>query len=99
MDMPGSSVHGIFQARILEWVAFSFSQDALQPRDRTRVSCVSCTGSWISFLPLSQLGSPNSQIIFTFLLPKMYKFSKVYTIGVFSLNSVFLVNEFYLQIN
>ena len=35
---PGSSVHGIFQARILEWVAISFSRRSSQPRDWTRVS-------------------------------------------------------------
>ena len=35
---PGSSVHGILQARILEWVAISFSRGSSQPRDRTRVS-------------------------------------------------------------
>ena len=34
---PGSSVHGIFQARILEWVAFSYSRASSQPRDRTQV--------------------------------------------------------------
>ena len=37
---PGSSVHGISQARILEWVAISFSRGSSQPRDQT---CVSCT--------------------------------------------------------
>ena len=36
---PGSSVHGILQARILEWVAISFSRGSSQPRDWTRVSC------------------------------------------------------------
>ena len=36
---PGSSVHEIFQARILEWVAISFSRGSSQPRDRTWVSC------------------------------------------------------------
>ena len=35
---PGSSVHGILQARILEWVAFPFSRGYSQPRDQTRVS-------------------------------------------------------------
>ena len=35
---PGSSVHEIFQARILEWVAISFSRGSSQPRDRTWVS-------------------------------------------------------------
>ena len=39
---PGSSVHGIFQARILEWVDISFSRGSSWPRDRTHVSCVSC---------------------------------------------------------
>ena len=35
---PGSSVHGILQARILEWVAISFSRASSPPRDRTQVS-------------------------------------------------------------
>ena len=37
---PGSSVHGIFQARILQWVAISFSRASSWPGDRTRVSCI-----------------------------------------------------------
>ena len=37
---PGSSVHGILQARILEWVAISFSRGPSRPRDRTLVSCI-----------------------------------------------------------
>ena len=41
---PGSSVHGIFQARILEWVAISFSRGYSRPRDPTRISCVSSIG-------------------------------------------------------
>ena len=39
-SLPGSSIHGIFQARILEWVAIAFSRGSSQPRDRTRVSCI-----------------------------------------------------------
>ena len=39
---PGSSVHGIFQARILEWVAISYSRGSFQPRDRTHGSGTSC---------------------------------------------------------
>ena len=42
---PGSSVHGIFHARILEWVAISYSRVSSPPRGRTRVSCVSCIAS------------------------------------------------------
>ena len=37
-SLPGSSAHGIFQARILEWVAISFSRGSSLPRDRTWVS-------------------------------------------------------------
>ena len=37
---PGSSVHGILQARILEWVAIPFSRASSQLRDQTQVSCI-----------------------------------------------------------
>ena len=37
-SLPGSSIHGIFQARILEWVAISFSKGSSRPRDQTRAS-------------------------------------------------------------
>ena len=36
---PGFSVHGILQARILEWIAISSSRGSSWPRDETRVSC------------------------------------------------------------
>ena len=39
-SLPGSSVHGIFQARTLEWVAISFSRGSSQPRDGTHISCI-----------------------------------------------------------
>ena len=37
---PGSSVHGILQARIVEWVAISYSRGSSWPRDQTQVSCI-----------------------------------------------------------
>ena len=37
---PGSSVHGILQARILEWVAISCSRESSWPIDQTQVSCI-----------------------------------------------------------
>ena len=43
---PGSSVHGIILARILEWVTISSSRGSSQSRDGTRVSC---TGRWILY--------------------------------------------------
>ena len=39
-SLPDSSVHGSFQARILEWVAIPFSRGSSQLRDQTRVSCI-----------------------------------------------------------
>ena len=38
-SLPGSSAHGIFQARVLEWIAISFFRGSSQPRDQTWVSC------------------------------------------------------------
>ena len=58
---PGSSVHGILQARILDWVAMPSSRGSLWPRGR---NCVSCNYRWILY-PLSHLGSPLLFILFT----------------------------------
>ena len=48
---PGSSIHGILQARILEWAAISSSRGSSQPRDWTRVSSIGrrilhCWATW-----------------------------------------------------
>ena len=39
-SLPGFSVHGILQARILEWVVISFFKGSSQPRNQTQVSCI-----------------------------------------------------------
>ena len=52
--LPGSSIHGIFQARLLKWVAISFSRASSQPRDRTHVSCVAG-----GFFTTESLGKPR----------------------------------------
>ena len=46
---PGSSVHGISQARMLEWVVISSSRGSSQPRDRTHVSSISCFGRQVLY--------------------------------------------------
>ena len=48
-SLPGSSIHGILQARILEWVAISFSRGSSWPRDSTCISCSSCIGNKILY--------------------------------------------------
>ena len=60
---PGSSVHGILQARMLEWVAMLSSRGSFRPRDQTWVSCVSCffpIGRWVLYHQ-RQLGSSGGQ--------------------------------------
>ena len=44
---PGSSVHGVIPARILQWVAISFSRGSSRPGDPTCISCVSFTSRQI----------------------------------------------------
>ena len=45
--LPGASIHGIFQARRLEWVAISYSRGSYWPRNQTQVFCASCSGRQI----------------------------------------------------
>ena len=55
--LPGSSVHGIILARILEWVAISFSRGSSQPSDQTSVSCIG--GQFFTNEPL---GKPHGKV-------------------------------------
>ena len=62
--MSDSSVHGILQARILEWFAMPSSRGSPQPRDRTRLSF--CLLHWqVSCLPLAPPGKPLVSILET----------------------------------
>ena len=56
---PGSSVQGIFLARILKWVAISFSRGSPPPRDRT---CISCIGRYVLYCWATK-EPPNSYIL------------------------------------
>ena len=58
--VPGSSVPGILQARILEWVAISFSRGSSQPRNQTQVSCIAGR-----FFTAEPPGTPT-QTVFSF---------------------------------
>ena len=46
---PGSSVHGVLQVRILEWVVIPFSRGSSRPRDQAHVSYVSCIGRQVLY--------------------------------------------------
>ena len=56
-SLPGSSVHEILQARILEWVATPFSRGPSQPKDQTNIS--TSPALQVDSLPLSHLRSPS----------------------------------------
>ena len=63
---PGSSVHGILQARVLEWVAMPSSRGSSQLRDRTHISFICCFCRWVLFLappgkPCLRTKVPNLQ--------------------------------------
>ena len=56
--MPGSSIHGTPQARLLEWVAMPFSRGSSRPRNRTCISYIYL--HWqVGSLPLAPLGKPS----------------------------------------
>ena len=78
--LPGSSVPGILQARILEWVAISFSRGSSGPRDPTHVSCI-CRQVFFTTEPL---GKPHTVYQDSFLLNVLHWIPAVY--GSLSLN-------------
>jgi len=53
-SLPGSSVHGILQARIIEWIAISFSKGSFRPRDQTRSPTLQA-----DYAPSEPPGSPD----------------------------------------
>ena len=74
---PGPSVHGIFQARVLEWVAVAFSEDKLQPRKMSFPSLIILMGflpqfsSWGTFYPFIEFTFRESCVHFQHLLSSL----------------------------
>jgi len=64
----GSSIHGIFQTRILERVTISYSRESSQNRDQTRVSRISfITGRFLTSEPL---GKPDEYLLSAYFMPE-----------------------------
>ena len=61
----GSSVHGIFEAKLLEWVAISCSRGSSWPRDQTHLSRISCLGRWILYHWASWEAPKNASVQFS----------------------------------
>ena len=53
-------IHGILQARTLEWVAFPFSRGSSQPRDQTQVSCIAGRLYQLSYQEIAKNQGPTS---------------------------------------
>ena len=70
-SLPGSSIHGILQARVLEWVAISFSRGSFRPRDRTQFSLIEgrCLNLWATREAPLINNSPHLDNVFPFYTP------------------------------
>ena len=80
-SLPGSSVHGIFQARVLEWFAISFSRGSSQPRDLAQVSCT--VSRPFSIWATSESESEVVQSCLTLCNPMDYSLPGSFTHGIF----------------
>ena len=78
-SLPGSSVYGIFQARVLEWVAISFFGGSSWPMDRTLVSQISgrCFTFWATREAQHHQGSPHNFLVGPNLLKKILAYTVV----------------------
>ena len=100
--LQGSSVHGISQARILDWVAISLSRESSQFRDQAYISCI---GRWV-LLPLSHQGSPIDYL--PHILPIVFSiyhmpldfvcnaFIKHFFIPLYTVNCVYILSLYIL---
>ena len=65
-SLPGCSAHGIFQVRVLEWVAISFSMGSSLPSDRTQVSHI--VGRWFTILATREVIKLLVIIVFSYFM-------------------------------
>ena len=70
--LAASSVHGISQAKILEWVAISFSRGSSDPRDQNHVSCIG-----MQIFTTEPPGKPKYDVIWRLLLEDFHQDKKV----------------------
>ena len=92
-SLPRSSIHGIFQARVLEWVAISFSRGSSQSRDRTWVSRIvgrrftiwaTREVSFPTFLPFFRISHQRATSVYSELMSGAKVFSTFFTLVGFS---------------
>ena len=76
-SLPGSSVYGILQARILEWVTISFSRGSSQSRDRTQVSHIGgrCFNRWATRQAHLWFRSLHFQVVYYVVIDNWYRYT------------------------
>ena len=81
-SLSGSSVYGISQARILKWVAISFSRESSQPRDQTHVFCIGrqILYHWATRESLYCVNVPKQILVTTFFFSLQIIFFPQFTI-------------------
>ena len=90
---PGSFIHGIFQARILKWVAISFPRRSSRPRDRTQVSCIvsRCFNLWAT------RADPCNSVSYSYFLGKDLHFAWLFPSSVKQLEPLSLQQKLSLN--
>ena len=98
-SLPGSSVHGILQSKILEWVDLPSSRGSFQPRDRTFISCI--LHLQVGSLPLAPPGKPPKLLSFVLFRIHQSGSDRLYTMVIKQLpnlsglnNKVFFIQYF-----
>ena len=86
-SLSGFSIHGIFQARVLKWVAISFSSGSSWPRDQTRVSCMAGR----RFTLWAAREAPGIYDIVSAFIFKALKLDEILFAGSYSITQVFNV--------
>ena len=94
---PGSSVYGILQARLLEWVAMPSFRGPSRPRDRTCILCVSCIAG--RFFTLEPQWKPFQWLFtgFIFSNVSILTFQCLYIVDISPVNSIVLMVIFFIS--
>ena len=85
-SLPGSSVHGILQVRIVEWVTISFCRASSQPRDQILVSCI--TGRFFT------TESPGKSLYYIYSIYSLYILCIDYKKSFLPDNHYFFMSDF-----
>ena len=80
---PGSSVRGIFQAGILEWVTMPFSRESSQPRDWTFISYISCIAGGFFSTSATREALYIYTHIYIYIYTHIYTISAIYVVCIF----------------